>query len=142
MKTFYRILAQGCIICTAITVAFCLFIKFSHTLSEAAMTLTQYLIILLFSLLVAGANQLFRLRVLPLFAKLSVHCAALCLAFCAVFIGFSKITVSSPSVVFVVIFVFVLAYAVIAGAILGVRRLLGSKKQADTPEKPYHPLYK
>ena len=141
MKTFYRILTQGCVICTAITVAFCLFIKCCHTLSEAAMTLTQYLIILLFSLLVAGANQLFRLPVLPLFAKLLIHCAALCLAFCAVFIGFSKITVTSPSVVFAVIFIFIFVYAVIAGAVFGIRRLC-RRKQTSDPEKPYRPLYK
>jgi len=141
MKTLYRILTQGCIICAGITVAFCLFIELSHTLSEAAMTLTQYLIILLFSFLAAGANQLFRLPVLPLIAKLAIHCATLCLAFCAVFIGFSKITISSPSVVFVVVLIFIFAYAVIAGAFFGIRRLISPKKATDA-EKPYRPLYK
>lgn len=140
MKTANRIFTQGCVISVVITVVFCLFIKISNTLTEAAMTLTQYLIILLFSFLAAAANQIFRVPFLPRIAQLIIHCVALCLDFCAVFICFNKINITSPSVVFIVVFAFILLYALVTGIVFLVRHFLCPPPK--NPEKPYTPLYK
>lgn len=140
IKEFVRkILVSSCVICTLISVFFYLVAAIvngeDETLLDPAINLRQFLLILLFSLLVALANRLLSVQKLHLVLRILIHYATLLAAFLVVFVAAGKLKISGAASLFLAIMIFTVLYALffIAGYFL--LRLLGAipKKKKDEP---------
>ena len=148
MKTLNRIIAQGCIISTVITLCFSVFLKASKVLTHPALALSQYFLILSFSFAIALANLLLSLKALPKIARISIHYVVLLVAFFVIFILSSKIQKPTQSQIFIFFFLFTVLYAVYFGTAVLAKKLLPkltkSKNQPEgsaTKKQTYTSLY-
>ena len=145
-KFIRQILTSTCIFCTVISVLFFFFAAIVNEVESlfddgASLPFRFFLLILLFSLLIALANRLFSVRKIRFIFRLLIHYATLLAAFLSTFVAFGKLKINGPASVFVAIMVFTILYAVIVGLTLAVMKFLGVPIfQSD--EKEEQPAYK
>ena len=99
---------------------------------EAAISFSQYALILLFAFVFALSKQILQLFELSLLWRTLIHFLISAVAFIIIFIAAGKIT-PSPSGIFVFCFLFTAIYALVFFSKLLVSRLL--KKHCGVPEK-------
>lgn len=149
VKDFVRkILVSTCVTCTLISVFFyfvaAIVNEVESLFDETAVTFRQFLLILLFSLLVALANRLLSVRKLHAALRILIHYATLLAAFLVVFVAAGKLKISGPSSVFLSIMIFTVLYAVCFTAGYFLLRLFGaipSKKKNEEPAA-YNPRFR
>lgn len=116
------ILTRGLAIATGIE--FVMFL-FARLLFETpAITFSQFLLILAFSMPVSLSHELFFLRRLSFWLRLTIHYLALTTCFTLLFFAVGKIP-HRAATVFVYIVVFTAAYAVVAGILFPILRATG-----------------
>jgi len=150
-KDFIRkILVSASVVCTVISVCFYFVAAFVNEVEslfdESAVTFRQFLLILLFSLLVALANRLLSFQGLHVTLRVAIHYATLLAAFLIVFIWAGKLKISGAASFFLAIMIFTVLYAVFFLAAYFFLRFLGAlptQKKAKEEEKPvYRPRFK
>ena len=135
-KLIRQILTSTCVFCTVISVLFYIFTAVASEIESSAVPFRQFLLILLFSFLIAIANRLFRVRKIRFLFRLLIHYATLLAAFLLIFVAFGKLKISGPSSVFIAIILFTILYLAIIGLSLAVMKFLGvSLFQKDESEK-------
>lgn len=148
-KTFIqKILVSTCVVSTLISVFFYFLAavvnEVESLMNETAVTFRQFLLILLFSLLVALANRLLSVRSLHAVLRVAIHYATLLAAFLVVFVAAGKLHISGASSVFLAVTVFTVLYAVffVAGCFLSrlFRDKPDEKKKAENDA--YRPRFK
>ena len=144
VKEFVRkILVSTCVVCTLISVFFYLVAAIVNgeddTLLDPAINLRQFLLILLFSLLVALANRLLTVRGLHIVLRILIHYATLLATFFIVFIAAGKLKISGPASVFLSVMIFTVLYAVCFTAGYFLLRLFGAiqKPEKNGGSTPY-----
>ena len=139
VKTFIRrVLTSSCIVCTVISVFFyflaAIVNEVEELFDETAVTFRQFLLILLFSVLVALANRLLSVRRLHVALRVLIHYATLLAAFLVVFIWAGKLKISGPASVFLAIMIFSVLYLVFFLAAFFTLRFLGSPEEKKKNE--------
>ena len=148
VKEFVRkILVSSCVICTLISVFFYFIAAIvnngDETLLDPAINLRQFLLILLFSLLVALANRLLAYPKLHIALRILIHYATLLSAFLVVFIWAGKLKIDGPAAVFLSIMIFTVLYAVCFVAGYFLLRLFGAlPEKTKKEETPYNPRFR
>ena len=140
-KEFVRkILVSSCVICTLISVFFYFIAAIvnngDETLLDPAINLRQFLLILLFSLLVALANRLLAYPKLHIALRILVHYATLLAAFLVVFVAAGKLKISGAASLFLSIMIFSVLYAVFFVAGYFLLRLFGALPNKKNEEEP------
>ena len=144
-KDFVRkILLSTCVNCTLISVFFyfiaAIVNKVESIMNETAVTFRQFLLILLFSLLVALANRLLSVRKLQIVLRVAIHYATLLAAFLVVFVAAGKLKISGAASVFLAIAIFTVFYAAFFAAGYFLIRLFGEKP--DDKKETEQPVYR
>lgn len=144
-KTFIRkILVSTCVVATLISVFFyflaAIVNEVESLMDETAVTFRQFLLILLFSLLVALANRLLSVKKIPIVARVAIHYATLLAAFLVVFVAAGKLKISGPSSVFLAVMIFTVLYAVFFVAGYFLSRLF--REKPDEKEKAENSAYR
>lgn len=148
VKEFVRkILVSSCVVCTLISVFFyfvaAIVNEVESLFDETAVTFRQFLLILLFSLLVALANRLLSVAKLHIAWRILIHYSTLLAAFLIVFVAAGKLKISGPSSVFLSIMIFTVLYAVCFVAGYFLLRLFGAlPEKAKKEEPPYNPRFR
>ncbi len=144
VKVFVRkILVSSCVVCTINSVFFyfvaAIVNEVESLFDETAVTFRQFLLILLFSLLVALANRLLSFQKLHIALRIAIHYATLLAAFLVVFVAAGKLKISGPSSVFLSVMIFTVLYAVCFVAGYFLLRLFGAipKEEKNKDETPY-----
>ncbi len=117
VKTFIRkTLTSSCVVCTVISVVFyfiaAIVNEVEELFNETAVTFRQFLLILLFSVLVALANRLLAVKRLHVALRILIHYATLLAAFLVVFIWAGKLKISGPASFFLAVMIFSVLYLV------------------------------
>lgn len=144
-KAIKNIFLNGCAFGTLISLAFCMFIKATHSLSMPAMTISQYLIILLFGFFIACANLLFAIKSIPKALVYMIHYLALLISFYVIFVLISKAKFPTVGQLFIGFVLFSLIYALAFFLVWLIRRLVFNRFQRPTENKNtenYTPLYR
>ena len=140
VKEFVRkILVSSCVICTLISVFFyfvAAIVNGDETLIDPAINLRQFLLILLFSLLVALANRLLSYQKLHIVFRILIHYATLLAAFLIVFVAAGKLKISGAASLFLSIMIFTVLYAVFFVAGYFLLRLFGALPNKKNEEEP------
>ncbi len=146
MNHFRRIFTEACIFCTLITLVFFFFAalinEVENTFGDVGLSLARYLLIVLFSFLIAGANRLFCAKGLHLALRFVLHYALLLTAFLVIFIAAGNIKISGSASVFVAIVVFTVFYAAIAGVWLALLHAVRGKGKDAQGRREYTPRYR
>lgn len=145
LKKAKKVIFDGCAIGTFICLAFCLFIKVSNTLEKPAMTVGQYLIIVLFGMLIACANLLFSIHSIPSLLVRLIHFLALLVSFYIIFILASSASFPSATQLVVGFVLFSFFYALISLCVWLIRRMTGktsTNAQTENSQENYTPLYR
>lgn len=116
------ILTRGLAIATAIELVMFLFARL--VFDTPAISLTQFLLILAFSIPVSLSHELFYLRRLSFLLRLTIHYIALTTCFTLLFFAVGKIP-HRVATVLVYIVVFTVAYAIVAGIVFPILRATG-----------------
>ena len=140
-KTFIRkILVSTCVVATLISVFFyflaAIVNKVESLMDETAITFRQFLLILLFSLLVALANRLLAYPKLHIALRILIHYATLLAAFLIVFVAAGKLKISGAASLFLSIMIFSVLYAVFFVAGYFLLRLFGALPNKKNEEEP------
>lgn len=129
MKHLRSILTGGCVFTTVITLLFSIvaFIinRSEGTYGKVSLPVSQFLLILLFSFVIAAANHVFFLRRLHTALRLLIHYAALLVAFIFIFVVAGNLHITGPASVFISIFVFTVLYGVMMAVVLSFLRAVG-----------------
>ena len=140
-KVFVRkILTSTAVICTVISVFFyfiaAIVNKVESIMNETAVTFRQFLLILLFSFLVALANRLLSVSRIHIALRILIHYATLLAAFLIVFIWAGKLKISGPASVFLAIMIFSVLYIALFLAAYFTLRFLDALPNKKESEKP------
>lgn len=129
MKHLRSILTGGCVFTTVITLLFsivALIINRAEGIyGEVSLPVSQFLLILLFSFVIASANHVFFLRRLHTALRLLIHYSALLVSFIFVFVVAGNLHITGTASVFIAIFVFTVLYAVMMAIVLSFLRAVG-----------------
>jgi len=141
---FSKLIFRTSAICVAVTLAVLTvtqIIKSTDGGGIPAVTLGQFALFLLFSLLLAGASFLFLLPIHKALCLL-VHFAACGVAFFALFMLAGKFAFESPSAVFIAMMLYTVLYAVGLGVYLLARLIARLISKKDAPKaKKEAPVY-
>ncbi len=142
--TFFKLFSRASVICVAISflmLSVTQIIKATDGGGIPAVTLAQFSLFFLFSLILAGASFLFRLPFHNALCTL-IHFLSCGVAFFAVFMLAGKFAFESPAAIFIALMLYTVLYAVGFGIYMLTRlisRLLSGK---DTPKTPKEtPVY-
>ena len=144
-KDFIRkILVSSCVNCTVISAIFyfiaAIVNEVESLFSETAVTFRQFLLILLFSVLVALANRLLSVTRLHVALRILIHYATLLAAFLVVFIRAGKLKINGPAAFFLSIMIFTVLYVAFFLISYFTLRFLGALPSRKEPEEK--PAYK
>ncbi len=146
MKHARRILCAGCIYTTAITLlifAVAALIGNAEGLgTKSALGVGQYLLIMLFSFLIAGADTLLFLPTLRLPIRILLHYAVVLTGFLTVFSVAGNLKLDSGARIFVSVVLFSFFYAAVMAAVLSLARALGKLGKPKTAPKPYKSMFR
>ena len=148
IKEFVRkILVSSCVICTLISIFFYFItaiVNADETLIDPAINLPQFLLILLFSLLVALANRLLSVKKLHILLRILIHYATLLAAFLIVFVSAGKLKISGAASLFLAIVIFTVLYALFFVAGYFLLRLFGAipGKEKKGKNQEYTPRFR
>ncbi|MBP5427755.1 MAG: DUF3021 family protein [Clostridia bacterium] len=140
-KTIVRkILVSTCVICTVISVVFyfiaAIVNEVESIFNETAVTFRQFLLILLFSFLVALANRLLSVPRLHIALRIAIHYVTLLAAFLVVFIRAGNLKISGAASVFLAIMIFTVLYIAFFLATYFTLRFLGALPGRKKEENP------
>ena len=145
-KKIKEIFLNTCAFSTLISLVFCVFVKVTNTLSMPAMLVSQYLVILLFGFLIACANLLFAIKVLPKSLVYLLHYLTLLISFYIIFVLISKAKIPTASQLFVGFILFSLIYLLLYFLNFIFKRLVAKKvlidKDGKEESQEYTPLYR
>ena len=139
-KDFIRkILVSSCVVCTVISIFFyfiaAIVNEVESLFNETAVTFRQFLLILLFSVLVALANRLLSVSRLHVALRILIHYATLLAAFLVVFIRAGKLKINGPAAVFLSIMIFTVLYVAFFLLAYFTLRFLGALPNRKEPEE-------
>lgn len=132
----WRFISEACTICVLLSFFLFLLMEATKGNTQPGMPLSQFGLILLFSLVIALANRLFLLR-LPLIFKLLLHYAATGIGIFTICSAAKKLTFSTPASLFAAVAIFTLLYAVLAMAVLFITHFLKKGTKTKQAEQPY-----
>ena len=140
LKVFIRkILTSTCVVCTVISVFFYFIAavvnETESLFDESAVTFRQFLLILLFSFLIALANRLLSVSRLHILLRVAIHYVTLLAAFLVVFIRAGKLKIEGSSAVFLSIMVFTVLYVAFFLIAYFTLRFLGALPEAKKKEE-------
>ena len=129
MKHLRSIFLGGCVFTTVITLLFSV-VAFIINRAEGiygrvSLPVSQFLLILLFSFVIASANHVFFLRRLHTALRLLIHYAALLVSFIFIFVVAGNLHITGPASVFISIFVFTVLYAILMAIVISLLRAVG-----------------
>lgn len=129
MKHIRSILVGGCVFTTVITLLFSI-VAFIINRAEGiygtvSLPVSQFLLILLFSFVIATANHVFFLRRLHTALRLLIHYSALLISFIFVFVVAGNLRITGADSVFIAIVVFTVLYAILMAIVLSFLRAIG-----------------
>ena len=146
MKHARRILTSGCIYTTAITLlifAAAALIKNAEGIKEnAAIGGGQFLLIMLFSFLIAGADTLLFLPSLRLPIRILLHYAVTLTGFLVVFSVAGNLKLDTGARIFVSVVLFSFFYAAVMAAVLSLAHALGKLGKPKAAPKPYRSMFR
>ncbi len=139
-------LFDACSICVIFTLALFAFNALMHKTGNFGVSFKQYAILLLFSVIIAYANDLFKLKNLAFFARLLLHFFVLAIAFYVVFLLAGMIRLESTANFFMAFLLYTIFYAVFFGIVLLIKKCFYPKKEdkkaKNTSEKkPYQNMF-
>ncbi len=129
MKHLRSILTGGCVFTTVITLLFSI-VAFIINRTEGiygrvSLPVSQFLLILVFSFVIASANHVVFLRRLHTALRLLIHYAALLVSFIFIFVVAGNLNITGPASVFIAIFVFTVLYAIMMVIAMSFLRAVG-----------------
>ena len=146
MKRIEKYLLEGSALSVLITSIFFIFAKISSPDITPAVHIGRYFTILLFSLLIVGANLLFKIRKLAKILALLIHYVVIILAFTLIFVDLKGITGTR---IFILLMLFTIFYAMMFGIVIGIRKLcsrldssIKTKSKQEPKKEKYKPRYK
>ena len=145
IKKIKHLFLNACAFGTLISLAFCFFIMATHSLSNPAMTISQYLIILLFGFFIACANLLFTIKSIPKALVYMIHYLALLISFYVIFVLISEAKFPTMGQLFIGFVLFSLIYALVFFFVWLIRRLVLNRIDLSNENKNienYTPLYR
>ncbi len=146
MKYIRRIFTSGCIWMTGISLVFfavaALINSTEQTFGTLGISFPQYLLILLFSFLIAGAGLLLSLPRLHVALRILIHYAVILTGFIVIFAVAGNLNFDSSAKIFVAIVIFTFFYAIIMAVYISLLHTLGKlSKKRGAPTK-YHSIFK
>jgi hypothetical protein len=117
-----RVFLRGCSLTALIALA--MFIIVSAATDMNYIALSQYLLILAFSMLISLTQEIFALRFLHILLRILIQYAALLLSFLVLFISSGKIA-TTPSQIFIYIFMFTLIYVIVCAILFPLLKVTG-----------------
>lgn len=122
LQIIRRVFVRGCALTALITLFMFLIASVGSDLN--GITLTQYLLIFAFSMLISLSGEIYALRFIHILLRILVQYAALLVSFLVLFIKTGKIAANANSVL-IYILLFTLIYAVVCGILFPVLRAVG-----------------
>ncbi len=122
LKLIRRVFVRGCALTALITLFMFLIASVGSDLN--GITLTQYLLIFAFSMLISLSGEIYALRFIHILLRILVQYAALLISFLVLFIKTGKIAANANSIL-IYILLFTLIYAVVCGILFPVLRAVG-----------------
>ena len=148
MNRLRQVLVRGCVLNTVLSVLFFLIVaainETESAFSQVALTLKDYLLLVLCSFVLSAAVLIFRLRMRFIF-RLLIHFFVLGTVYFTAFILLGKLNISfeTPATVFIAIMLYIFFYAVGCGVWFGGRYLFSRTASGRTADQqPYQNLYK
>lgn len=112
MKRLENILLKACFYAVLIVTLFFLFTLMT-SFTEAAIKIDTFMLILLFGLIIALADLVFKIEKINFALRLLIHYASLLITFVVIFVVSGKITGAGGGAVISAVFIFTVLYAVI-----------------------------
>lgn len=145
MKYLRSILTGGCILATVMTliasVVALIVNRAEGIFSEVSLPVSQFLVILAFSFLIAAANRILTLRRMHAALRLLIHYAALLVSFLFIFVLAGNLRITTAASAFIAIFLFTVLYAAAMAIVLSLLSALGlfgkPKKGRKATAEPY-----
>lgn len=145
MKHFKSILANGCVFSTVITliasVVALIVDRAEGLFKEVSLPVSQFLVILAFSFLIAAANRILTLRRMHAALRLLIHYAALLVSFLFIFVLAGNLKITGADSIFIAVFLFTVLYAAAMAIVLSLLSALGilgkGKKNQKSSAVPY-----
>ena len=144
-----KILVQTAVVCTVISIFFfflaAIVNEVESIFNETAVTFRQFLLILLFSFLIALANLLLSVKSLHPALRVTVHYATLLASFLIVFIRAGKLKISGAASFVLAIMICTVLYAAIFLSAFFLLRALGvlpDEKKKKAESKKYDPRFR
>lgn len=138
IRNIYEALRSASLYTVAISVILLVFIA-NTGYDTAAIVFRDYVTIILVSLLIAFANLLFKIKVLPRFISYILHYTVLVIGITAVFVFSDKLLLkNNPSQSFSLLFVFTVLYVLFALLIYLIKKAtkkISSRLPSDPQEK-------
>lgn len=146
LTTIYRTICSACLFTVLMTTLLLFLASKAGWLEAPAISIHDYLTIMLVSLFIACANLLFKINRLPWIISLIIHYSVLLFALTTVFISSDKLFLDS-SKSFVWVLIFTVIYAIVAVAALLTSRMLNrlltkqkKKETTELKEDDYHSI--
>ena len=131
------LVGRACAICVGISLLFFTVAQIASYVrmdGELGISFSQYLLFVLFSLVLAGASYIFRLP-LPRVLNLLIHYASCLLSFFVTFLAAGKLVKLTPSACLVFAVIFTLLYALVFGVYLLVRKLFRISPKSEKSDR-------
>ena len=147
MKYVRRTLTFGCVYMTVISLIFfgvaALINSAEQSFDKVAISFSQYLLILLFSFLIAVLGCVFMIERIHFLLRILIHYAVLLTGFIVIFAVAGNLRLDSSAKIFVAIFLFTLLYAAVMAAwiCLG-RSLIKKTKRQASANQPYRSMFR
>lgn len=148
MKHARRILNSGCIYTTLITLFIFTvgaLIASSEGVERGSLTIGQFLLICLFSFLIAGADTVLISCPFSLPLRLLLHYGVLLAGFLVIFSAAGNLKLDTGAKIFVAVVLFTLAYAAVMAAVLTLFSALGKlagKRQKGNGPTAYQSIFR
>lgn len=145
MKQLEKFISHACIYTVFISLVWC---SFSSVVNMSGISLSSYLLILSFSLILSSAEHIFSLDRLHKVLQYLLHYTVLCIAFNVIFVALRKSDPDyefKPSMIFAAIFLFSVIYGAFFFALVFIKKATksGSKKDSlDAKSNAYKSRFK
>jgi len=145
MKQLGKFISHACIYTVLFSLIFC---SFSGVVKRTGISLSSYLLILSFSLILSSMEYIFTVKKIPTLLQYVIHYVTLCTAFNIIFVALRK---SDPdyefraSMIFAAIFLFSVIYAVILLAVYLIhksQKTVSKKKKGNANASSYKSRFK
>lgn len=146
MKYIRRIFTAGCVWMTAISLVFfavaALINSTEHTFRTIGISFSQYLLILLFSFLIAGAGLVFSLSRIHAALRILIHYAVVLTGFIVIFAVSGNLRLDTAAKIFVAIFIFTFFYAIVMAVYISLLHTLGRLGKKGNAPTEYRSIFR